>query len=178
MNRSPNCLPTLPADDKNRSEQNYPLLFKLADVKSRTMKRYVSTCVLSYQERNHRKNLPKLQKSILPAHPLANITVRRNKKRLNYICSYHRCKFWAFRMWFGWFRCGLGCFGGGMGLSWQVNVIKMLLNVFFNYCYYHKNIFSVLRMWFGWFNCGLGGGLGLTWQVNVIKMLLNFFLNY
>ena len=29
-------------------------------------------------------------------------------------------------MWFGWFICGLG-------LTWQVDVIKMLLNVFFNY---------------------------------------------
>ena len=24
-------------------------------------------------------------------------------------------------------------FGGGLGLTWQVNVIKMLLNFFFNY---------------------------------------------
>ena len=33
----------------------------------------------------------------------------------------------------GWLRGGLGCFGGGLGLTWRVNVIKMLLNFFFNY---------------------------------------------
>ena len=33
----------------------------------------------------------------------------------------------------GWFRCGLRWFGGGLGLAWQVNVIKMFLNFFFNY---------------------------------------------
>ena len=27
------------------------------------------------------------------------------------------------RTWFGWFRCGLWWFGGGLGLTWQVNVI-------------------------------------------------------
>ena len=39
---------------------------------------------------------------------------------------------------------------GGLGLTWQVNVIKMLLNFFFNYWYYHKNIFWVLSG-LGWF---------------------------
>ena len=28
---------------------------------------------------------------------------------------------------------GLGWFVGGLGLTWQVNVIKMILNFFFNY---------------------------------------------
>ena len=65
---------------------------------------------------------------------------------------------------------GLGVwFGGGLGLTWQVNVIKMLLNFFFNYWYYHKkkHILSVKKVvldglevvwrWFGgglgWFRC-------------------------
>ena len=36
----------------------------------------------------------------------------------------------------GWLRCGLRLFDGGLGgfgLAWQVNVIKRLLNFFFNY---------------------------------------------
>ena len=44
--------------------------------------------------------------------------------------------------WFGWF-------GGGLGLTWKVNVIKMLLNSFFKSSYYHKNIYWVFRKWFG-----------------------------
>ena len=40
-------------------------------------------------------------------------------------------------------------FGGGLGLTWQVYVIKMLLNSFFKSSYYHKNIYWVLRKWFG-----------------------------
>ena len=40
-------------------------------------------------------------------------------------------------------------FGGGLGLTWQVYVIQMLLNSFFKSSYYHKNIFWVLRKWFG-----------------------------
>ena len=54
--------------------------------------------------------------------------------------------------WFGWFGGGLGCYGGGLGLTWQVYVIcviQMLLNSFFKSSYYHKNIFWVLRKWFG-----------------------------
>ena len=30
-------------------------------------------------------------------------------------------------------RCGLGWFICALGLTWQVDVIKMLLNVFFKY---------------------------------------------
>ena len=38
-------------------------------------------------------------------------------------------------------------FGVGLGLTWQVNVIKMLLNFFFNYSYYHKkHILSVKKV--------------------------------
>ena len=38
-------------------------------------------------------------------------------------------------------------FGRGLGLTWQVNVIKMLLNFFFNYWYYHKkHILSVKKV--------------------------------
>ena len=39
-------------------------------------------------------------------------------------------------------------FGGGLGLTWQFNVIKMLLNFFFNYWYYHKkkHILSVKKV--------------------------------
>ena len=48
------------------------------------------------------------------------------------------------RLWFGWFRCGFWW----LGLTWQVNVIKMLSNFFFIYWYYHKNIFWALRKWF------------------------------
>ena len=33
----------------------------------------------------------------------------------------------------GWFRFGPGRIGGGLGLTWQANVIKMLSNFFFNY---------------------------------------------
>ena len=43
----------------------------------------------------------------------------------------------------------VGWFGGGLGLTWKVNVIKMLLNSFFKSSYYHKNIYWVLRKWFG-----------------------------
>ena len=77
------------------------------------------------------------EKSILPAHPWANMAGRRNKKRF-YICSEvidsitdanSRCLGGGL----GWFRCGLRWFGGGLGLAWQVNVIKMFLNFFFNY---------------------------------------------
>ena len=32
-----------------------------------------------------------------------------------------------------WFGGGLGWFGGGFGLTWQVIVIKMLLNFLLNY---------------------------------------------
>ena len=35
--------------------------------------------------------------------------------------------------WFGVVRCGLGWFICGLGLKWQDDVIKMLLNVFFKY---------------------------------------------
>ena len=42
-------------------------------------------------------------------------------------------------------------FGGGLGLTWQVNVIKMLLNFFFNYWYNHKKHIHGL----GWFRDGL-----------------------
>ena len=68
-----------------------------------------------------------------------------------------------------WFGGGLGCFAGGLGLTWEVYVIKLLLNffflvlsqkhilgvkkvvwdVFFKSSYYHKNIYWVLRKWFG-----------------------------
>ena len=44
---------------------------------------------------------------------------------------------------------GLEWFGGGLGLTWQVYKIQMLLNSFFKSSYYHKNIFWVLRKWFG-----------------------------
>ena len=55
------------------------------------------------------------------------------------------------------------------GAKWQVNVIKMLLNFFFNYWYYHKKIFWVLRKWFlmvqRWFVVfwrWFGGGWGVS----------------
>ena len=38
-------------------------------------------------------------------------------------------------------------FGRGLGLTWQVNVIKMLLDFFLNYWYYHKkHILSVKKV--------------------------------
>ena len=54
-----------------------------------------------------------------------------------------------FRGGLGWFGGGLGWFGGVLGLTWHVNVIKMLLNFFFNIETITKNIFWVLRKWFG-----------------------------
>ena len=45
--------------------------------------------------------------------------------------------------------CGLGWSICGLGLTWEVYVIKTLLNVFFKSPYYHKYIFWVLRKWFG-----------------------------
>ena len=80
------------------------------------------------------------EKSILPAHPWANMAGRRNKKRF-YICSEvidsitdanSRCLGRGLR----WFRCGLRWFGGGLGwfgASMAGHVIKMFLNFFFNY---------------------------------------------
>ena len=44
---------------------------------------------------------------------------------------------------------GLEVVLGGLGLTRQVYVIKMLLNSFFKYSYSHKNIYWVLRKWFG-----------------------------
>ena len=89
------------------------------------------------------------EKSILPAHPWANMAGRRNKKRF-YICSEvidsitdanSRCLGGGL----GWSRCGFGWFGASM--TGQRN--KKFLNFFFNYWYYLKNIFWVLRKWFG-----------------------------
>ena len=57
----------------------------------------------------------------------------------------------------------MGWFDGGLGLTWQINVIKMLYNFFFNYRYYHKNIFWALRMWF-WDGLEVvWGGLDVVW---------------
>ena len=79
------------------------------------------------------------ERSILPAHPWANMAGRRNKKRF-YICSEDidsiaDATFGCLGRGLGWFRCGLRWFGGGLGLTWHVNVIKMLLNFF------HKKYF-------------------------------------
>ena len=77
------------------------------------------------------------EKSILPAHPWANMSGRLNKKRF-YICSEvidsitdANSRFLGGGL--GWDRCGLRWFGGVLGLAWQVNVIKMFLNFFFSY---------------------------------------------
>ena len=79
------------------------------------------------------------ERSILPAHPWANMAGRRNKKRF-YICSevidsIADATFGCLGCGLGWFRIGLRWFGGGLGLIWHVNVIKMLLNFF------HKKYF-------------------------------------
>ena len=80
------------------------------------------------------------EKSILPAHPWANMAGRRNKKHF-YICSevvdsitdaISRCLGGGL----GWFRSGLRWFGGGLGwfgasMACQLN--KNVLNFFFNY---------------------------------------------
>ena len=72
------------------------------------------------------------EKSILPAHPWANMAGRRNKKCF-YICSEvidsitdanSRCLGGGL----GWFRCGLRWFGASM--TGQRN--KKFLNFFFN----------------------------------------------
>ena len=57
---------------------------------------------------------------------------RRHKKRF-YICSevidsITDANSGCLGRGLGWFRCGLWWFDGGLGLTWQVNVIKMLLN--------------------------------------------------
>ena len=80
-----------------------------------------------------------------PAHPWANMAGRRNKKRFN-ICSevinsFTDANSECLGRGLGWFRCGLLVVWGSLRLTWQVNVIKMLLNFFFNYLYYHKNLF-------------------------------------
>ena len=64
----------------------------------------------------------------------------------------------------------MGWFGGGLELTWQVNVIKMLLNFFFNYQYYHKKyILGVKKVvWDGldvvW------GGLEVVWGVSTDQL--------
>ena len=45
--------------------------------------------------------------------------------------------------WFGWLRDGLGWFGGSLGLTWEVYIMKMIFNVFFKSSYYLKNIYRV-----------------------------------
>ena len=80
------------------------------------------------------------EKSILPAHPWANMAGRRNKKHF-YICSEvidsitdanSRCLGGGL----GWFRCGLPWFGGSLGwfgasMAGQrnKNVFKFLLQL-------------------------------------------------
>ena len=65
---------------------------------------------------------------------------------------------------------------GGLGLTWQVDVIKMLLNLFFKFLYYHKNNLWVFRMWLGmvwrWFGVfwGVFGGVSM-WVVAALKSL-------
>ena len=70
------------------------------------------------------------EKSILPAHPWANMAGRRNKKHF-YICSEvidsitdanSRC----FGGGLGWFRCGLGWFGASMTGQRNKKVFKFL----------------------------------------------------
>ena len=102
------------------------------------------------------------EKSILPAHPWANMAGRRNKKRL-YICSEvidsitdanSRCLGGGL----GWFRCGLRWFGVVFGLAWQVNVIKMFLNFFLS----QKHILGVKKV--VWDDLEVVSGvLGMVW---------------
>ena len=52
-------------------------------------------------------------------------------------------------------------FGRGLGLTWQVNVIKMFLNFFFNYWYYHKkHILGVKKV--------VWDGLEVVWRWFVV----------
>ena len=73
------------------------------------------------------------EKSILPAHPWANMAGRRNKKRF-YICSEvidsitdanSRC----LGRGLGWFRYGLRWFGASMAGQRNKNVFKFLLQL-------------------------------------------------
>ena len=73
-----------------------------------------------------------------------------------------------------WFGVVWWWFGGGLGLTWQVYVIKMLLNSFFKSSYYHKNIYWVLRKWFGVVKMWFGGGLGcfgVVWGVSTDRKI-------
>ena len=82
------------------------------------------------------------EKSILPAHPWANMAGRRNKKRF-YICSVvidsiTDANSGCLGRGLGRFRCGLRWFGANM--AGQCNILNA-----------DKNIFWVLRKWFGVF---------------------------
>ena len=72
------------------------------------------------------------------------------------------------------------------GLTWKVDVIKILLNLFCSKLLIvsQMQILGVKDVVWGgsdvvW--CGLvvvWGGFGLTWQAVVMKMILNLFFNY
>ena len=71
------------------------------------------------------------ERSILPAHPWANMTGRRNKKRF-YICSevidsITDANSGCLGRDFWWFRCGLRWFGANMAGQRNKNAFKFLL---------------------------------------------------
>ena len=64
---------------------------------------------------------------------------------------------------------GLGWFGGGLGLRWQVYVIQMLLNSFFKSSYYHKK-----HVWW-WFGVNMAGLRNIR-NTNAFKFILQVFI--
>ena len=73
------------------------------------------------------------EKSIRPAHPWANMAGRHNKKAFTFVLKLLIVSQMQILDVWDVVLGGLDVVCGGLGLTWQVNVIKMLLNFFFNY---------------------------------------------